>query len=196
MSSTATPFGMIPVQNLAAGYATQGFETFDILDGYTTAIYNGDVVKMASTGVIEKDTGTTSLTPWGVFVGCSYVEPALKYWLNSGFWPASTTTSVTTGPGRPMGKVVNDPDAVFMIQSAGSVAQTALGANADIVQTAGTSVYGRSRNALATTTPDTVNTRPLRIVGLADLPDNAWGDDYTIVLVKFNIHQLTNTTGI
>ena len=151
---------------------------------------------MASTGVIEKDTGTTSLTPWGVFVGCSYVEPALKYWLNSGFWPASTTTSVTTGPGRPMGKVVNDPDAVFMIQSAGSVAQTALGANADIVQTGGTSVYGRSRNALATTTPDTVNTRPLRIVGLADLPDNAWGDDYTIVLVKFNIHQLTNTTGI
>ena len=82
MTATAYPFGMIPVQNLAAGYNTQGFETFNILDGYTTAIYFGDVVKMASTGVIEKDTGTTTLTPYGVAVGVSYVDPALGYWQN------------------------------------------------------------------------------------------------------------------
>lgn len=196
MSSTATPFGMVPAQQLAAGYGTQGFESFNILDGYTTSIYFGDVVKMATSGLIEKDTGTTTLTPYGVFLGCSYVDPSLKYWLNSGFWPASTTTSITTGPERPTAKVANDPNTVFMIQADGSVPQTALGANAAIVQTAGTSVYGKSRNALNSSSINTTDTLPLRIVGLAALPDNDWGDSYTIVLVKFNNHQLTTLTGI
>ena len=197
MTATAYPFGMIPVQNLAAGYNTQGFETFNILDGYTTAIYFGDVVKMASTGVIEKDTGTTTLTPYGVAVGVSYVDPALGYWQNSQFWPASTTTGIATGsPLYPSIKVVDNPDAVFMIQGDGPIPQTALGANGDIVQTAGTSVFGKSRNALSSVALDTTSTRPLRVVGLADIPGNAWGDAYTIVLVKFNNHQLTTLTGI
>ena len=196
MSDTAYPFGMIPVQNLAAGYNTQGFESFDILDGYTTSIFYGDVVKMASTGVIQKDTGTTTLTPYGVFVGCSYVQTATGFWINAQCWPASTTTGVTTGQGRPMGLVVDDPNAVFMIQADGSIPQSALGANGDIVQTAGSLAIGKSRNALSSVTLDTVSTRPLRVVGLADIPGNAWGDAFTIVLVKFNGHQLTNTTGI
>lgn len=197
MTTTANPFGMVPVQSLAAGYNTNGFETFQILDGYTTAIYFGDVVKMASTGVIQKDTGTTTLTPYGVFVGCSYQDPALGYWQNSQYWPASTTTGVSVdSPLYPNAKVVDDPDAVFMIQADGSIPQSALGANGDIVQTAGTSVYGKSRNALSSTALDTTSTRPLRVVGLAQIPGNVWGDAYTIVLVKFNGHQLTNTTGI
>lgn len=196
MSSTAYPFGMIPVENLAAGYNTQGFESFDILDGYATSIFFGDVVKMASTGVIEKDTGTTTLTPYGVFGGCSYVQTATGYWLNAQCWPASTTTGITTGQGRPMCFVNDNPNAVFAIQADGSIPQSALGANGDIVQTAGSLAIGKSRNALSSVTLDTVSTRPLRVVGLAELPDNAWGDAYTIVLVKFNNHQLTTLTGI
>lgn len=196
MSSTAFPFGMTPVQQLAQGYNTQGFSSFDILDGYTTSIFFGDVVKLATTGLIQKDTGTTTLTPQGIFVGCSYVDPSLGYYLNAQCWPASTTTSVTTGPGRPQGLVVNDPNAVFMIQADDTLDIAALGANAAIVQTAGTTAIGKSRNALDASTVATTDTLPLRIVGLAELPDNAWGDAYPILLVKFNNHQLTTLTAI
>lgn len=197
MSATAYPFGMIPVANQAAGYNTQGFETFDILDGYTTSIFYGDVVKMASTGLIQKDTGTTTLTPYGVFLGCSYVGTGTGFYLNSQYWPASTTTGVTAGPGRPMALVASDwGQGVYMIQADGSIPQSALGANGDIVQTAGTAAIGKSRNALSSVTLDTVSTRPLRVVGLADIPGNAWGDAFTIVLVKFNGTQLNNLTGI
>ena len=130
-------------------------------------------------------------------VGVSYVDPALGYWQNSQFWPASTTTGQPTGsPLYPSIKVVDNPDAVFMIQGDGPIPQTALGANGDIVQTAGTSVFGKSRNALSSVALDTTSTRPLRVVGLADIPGNAWGDAFTIVLVKFNNHQLTTLTGI
>lgn len=191
MSSAAAPFGMRPVLNLAAGYNTQGFDTFNILDGYTTSIFYGDVVKMATTGLIQKDTGTTTLTPWGVFVGASYVDPSLGYYLNSQYWPASTTTGLT-----PTAQVVNNPNAVFAIQGDGSVPQTALGANAAIVQTAGTAAFQLSRNALSVSSINTTDTLPLRIVGLLEAPDNAWGDAYTVVLVKFNNHQLTTLTGI
>lgn len=196
MTTSATPFGMVPVQSLAAGYNSQGFETFNILDGYTTAIYFGDVVKMATTGLIQKDTGTTTLTPWGVAVGFSYVDPSLGYWQNGQYWPASTTTGYSTGPLRPSVKVVNDPNAVFMIQANATVAQTALGANAAIVQTAGASPFYKSKNTLDASSINTTDTLPLRIVGLWEGPGNAWGDDYPILLVKFNNHQLTTLTGI
>lgn len=197
MTSSAVPFGMLPVQQLSAGYNTQGFETLPIADGYATAIYNGDVVKPATTGYVQKDTGTSTLTPIGVFVGCSYVDPNIKYWLNSNYWIASTTSGITTGPEQPFAKVVTDPNAVFAIQADGSIPLTALFANAAIIQTAGSAAGGgRSKNALDSASIDTTSTLPLRIVGLAPLPDNDWADTYTVVLVKFNNHQLTTLTGI
>lgn len=196
MSSTAFPFGMVPVQQLAAGYNTQGFNAYNIEDGEATSIFYGDVVEILTTGFIEKDVGTTTLTPIGVFVGCSYVDPAIKYFLNGQCWIGATTTGVTTGQGRPLGYVVDDPNAVFMIQADATLTQAAIGANAAIVQTAGTTAIGKSRNALSASSVDTTSTLPLRIVGLADLPDNAWGDLFPIVLVKFNNHQLTTLTGI
>lgn len=196
MSSTAFPFGMVPTQQLAQGYNTQGFQAYQIEDGEATAIFFGDVVELLTTGYIEKDVGTTTLTPQGVFVGCSYISPTLGYYLNSQSWPAATTTGVTTGAGKPTAYVVNDPNAVFMIQGDGSIPLSALGANAAIVQTAGTAAIGKSRNALSVSSIDTTDTLPLRIVGLAELPGNDWGDTYTIVLVKFNNHQLTTLTGI
>lgn len=196
MSSTAFPFGMVPVQQLAAGYNTQGFNSYLIEDGEATAIFYGDVVELLTTGYIEKDVGTTTLTPIGVFVGCSFVSPATGYFLNAQSWPAATTSGVTTGAGKPQALVVDDPNAVFMIQADDTLTIAAIGANAAIVQTAGTAAIGKSRNALSASSVDTTSTLPLRIVGLADLPDNAWGDAFPIVLVKFNNHQLTTQTGI
>jgi hypothetical protein len=43
----------------------------------------------------------------------------------------------------------------------------------------------------------TTATLPLKIVDFVDGPDSAVGDEFTDVLVMFNVgHQLLNTTGI
>lgn len=190
MASSAYPYGMVPVENLAAGYNTQGFETLTIADGYATKIYFGDVVKLISDGTVAKDTGTTSLTPVGVFVGCRYIN-SIGYAVDSQYWPAITTGYTVYA------KIVTNPFAVFQIQANGSVASTDLGSNAAIVQTAGTTTFGKSKNALNASTIATTNTLPLRIVGLAELPNNAWGDAYTDVLVKWNAgNQYLDTTGV
>lgn len=199
MSSSAYPYGMIPVLNQGAQYNTQGFINVPILDGYTTALYFGDVVKLAADGTIQKDTGTSTLTPYGVFLGCSYVEPATGYFLNSQGWPASTTTSQTVGSvGYPMAQVMTFPWGVFQIQANGPVALSDIGTNAAIIQTAGTAAGGfKSKNALNAASINTTSSLPLRIIGLVNSPTNASGDVFTDVLVVFNNNQqLFNTTGV
>lgn len=197
MSASAAPYGMIPVLNQGAGYNTQGFETVPIADAYSTSIFFGDVVKLASDGTIQKDTGTSTLTPYGVFLGCEYIDPALGYLFESQFWPASTTTGYTTWPQIPKGRVLTFPWGVFQIQANGPVAMSDVGANAAIVQTAGSTAFGKSRNALNASTINTTDSLPLRIIGLVDKPDNAWGDAFTDVLVVFNNNQqLFTATGV
>ena len=73
MSSTATPMGAEPIGTLSAsGSLTGKVRHLSIASNYGTAIFYGDFVKTVAAGTVEKDTGTTSLTPTGVFMGCSY----------------------------------------------------------------------------------------------------------------------------
>jgi hypothetical protein len=188
---------MVPVENLAAGYNTQGFETLNIADGYSTAIYFGDVVKKVTGGTIEKDGGTTSLTPIGIFVGCRYIN-SIGYAVDSQYWPGITTGYTVYA------KVVTDPNGVFAIQANGSLTDGGSntgsevnGLNAAIVQTAGSATFGKSKNSLNGSSCSTTNTLPLRIVGLVEEPNNEWTDTYANVLVKWNVgHQYVSTTGV
>lgn len=190
MASSAYPYGMIPVLNQGAQYNSQGYTQVPILDGYTTSIFFGDVVKIASDGTIQKDTGTSTLTPYGVFLGCTYIDVATGFWLNSQYWPASTTTSAPVGSvGYPMAQVMTFPWGVFQIQADGPVTLGDVGANAAIIQTAGSTSIGKSKNALNASSINTTDTLPLRIVGLVNSPNNASGDAYTDCLVVFNNNQ-------
>lgn len=192
MSSTANPYGMVPARRLGSVPNSQGFSPYEIADGYATSIFFGDVVKLATTGYVQKDTGTTALTPIGIFLGCEYVDAT--YGLrHSNYWPASQAIASGTVA---KAYILDDPNAEFTIQADETLTIAAIGANAAIVQTAGTSQFGKSRNALDGSTVATTSTLPLRILGLVETPENAWGDAYPDLRVKFNNHQLTTTTGI
>ena len=203
MASSAYPYGMVPTENLAAGYNTQGFETLNIADGYTTAIYFGDVVKKVTGGTIEKDAPVSlpgvdvAMTPIGIFVGCRYIN-SIGYVVDSQYWPGITTGYTVYA------KVVTDPNAVFAIQADGSLTDGGSntgsevnGLNAALYQTAGSATFGKSRNSLQGSSCSTTNTLPLRIVGLVEQPNNEWTDTYANLLVKWNAgHQYVSTTGV
>lgn len=192
MATTASPNGLRPVGLIGGRPYNQGTRMIPISSAYGTAIYNGDVVKIAG-GYIAKDTGTTSATPVGVFLGCEYTDATLGRVFRQ-YWPASqATVSGTTS----YAVVCDDPNAVFQIQSDEAVAQTALGKNAALVQTAGSTATGDSKVALDGSTVATTNTLPLRIVGFVDGPFSTVGDAYTDVLVTWNagMHQYNNATG-
>jgi len=192
MSATATPYGFRPV-NLVGGRVYAGaFRQIPIASAYPTAIYFGDAVKLVSGGTIEKDVGTSTMTPVGIFVGVSYTNSTLGYWQQDQYWPAATVASDA------MAYVVDDPSAIFQIQANGSVAATALGNNAAIVQTAGNSTMKLSRVTLNYASVATTNTLPVRIVDFVRGGGSTPGDAYTDVLVQWNfgMHQYLDADGI
>tara|TARA_R100001510_G_scaffold5077_1_gene3982 strand:+ start:159 stop:737 length:579 start_codon:yes stop_codon:yes gene_type:complete len=192
MAASATPTGAEPVGCLSSnGSFTGKVRHYKIASGYGTAIFYGDFVKLVSSGTVEKDTGTTSLTPVGVFVGVSYTDPNTNQLTFSQTYPASTSASDISA------YVVDDPFVEMQMQGDASLAQTALGNNAAVVQTAGSTSIGRSKNAVDSSTIATTNTLPVKIIEFVNGPDSAVGDSFTDVIVVFNAgHQLTNTTGV
>ena len=192
MATSAAPTGAEPVGTLSAsGSFTGKVRHIKIASGYGTAILYGDFVKLVSSGTVEKDTGTTSLTPVGVFMGCSYTDPSTNQKTFNQTFPASTAASDI------MAYVLDDPNVLMQMQGDATLAQTTLGNNVAVVQTAGSTTIGRSKNAVDSSTVATTNTLPLRIVDFVDGPTSTVGDAFTDVIVKFNVgHIYENTTGI
>jgi hypothetical protein len=68
------PYGLKPI-NLIGGQVFAGAtRQMEIASGYATGIFYGDLVKRVTGGTIEKDTGTTTATPCGVFLGCTFTS--------------------------------------------------------------------------------------------------------------------------
>ena len=192
MATSATPNGAEPIGTCSSSGSFSGKVVhIKIASAYDTAIFYGDFVKLVAAGTIERDAGTTALTSIGIFMGCKYTDPSSNQMTFSQTWPASTSASDAAG------YVLMDPDVLFRMQGDATIAQTALGANFAVVQTAGSTTIGRSKNACDSSTVATTNTLPVRLVDFYDGPNSSIGDAFTDVILRFNAgHQLTNVTGI
>ena len=194
MASSAAPHGARPVGTVV-GSPYQGKVThYKIKNAYGTDIFFGDFVKWGDDNpntTIQKDTGTTSLTPIGVFLGCAYTDPTTGQFTPNQYYPASTAADDIVA------YVASDPFILMQMQSDETLGQDDLGKNCAVVQTAGSTAIGTSKNSVDISTVATTNTLPVKIVDFVDGPDSAVGDSFTDVLVMFNVgHQLLNTTGI
>lgn len=185
MATVAAPYGLRPIGIMGSRIFNHGIRKIPIASAYGTSIFFGDVVKL-SAGTIVKDTGTSTATPIGVFLGCSYMDSTYG-WVNRQYWPASTTPASGAQPSATVGPqafVCDDPFALFQVQSSGSLAATALGQNAALVQGTGSTVTGNS--AVAIGSAATTNTLPVKIIDFVYGPNSAVGDTYTDVIVAWN----------
>lgn len=198
MATTAAPYGLRPI-NLIGGQQFAGStRQIKIASGYAANIFFGDVVAIGVDGTIVKVTNVgTNADPFpagtvGVFLGCAYTSPSLKYFLNSQYWPTGTVASDAVA------YVCDDPDTLFQIQADDSVTQTMLGSNFGVNQTAGSTTTGDSKISLDVATRATTNTIALRLVDFVNGPFSTVGDAYTDCIVKFNfgIHTYYNGTGV
>ena len=187
MSATAAPFGLRPVGNLGGTY-NSSFRQYPILSTESTRICFGDVVKLTdagSTTTIQKDTGTTSATPIGIFMGCRYTDISTGQTQFSQIWSG---TAHTNG----MVYVADDPNILFEIQADGSVNDDDIAANAALVQGTSNATLGISRVSLDISTAANTAALPIRIVDWKGGYDgDEKGTAYPIMLCKFNTgHQL------
>ncbi len=195
--TVSAPYGLLPI-NLIGGQVFAGStRQIPIASGSATAIFYGDVVELASTGTLAKETGTDAATPVGVFLGCSYTDPTFGLTFRQ-FYPGGVTAADINA------FVCDDPNALFKVAvvsattTIGFVNRTAVGNNAVLVQNAGNTLTGNSRIAIDDTTA-TTSTWPVRIVDV--VPETATSGNpgsYTEVIVKWNagMHQYNNPTGV
>lgn len=196
--SVEGPYGLDP-SNLIGGQVFAGStRLMPIASGYNTNLFNGDVVKLTTDGTLIKDAGTATATPVGVFLGCSYTDPVLKYKIFSQFYPANTVASDIQAV------VVDDPDTLFKVAVVSGttviagVARTAVvGKNMSLVQNAGSTTSGNSKVAVLSTSAATTNTLPIRVIDVVYETADVSGN-FTEVIVKFNfgMHQYNNALGV
>tara|TARA_R110002095_G_C4105357_1_gene224500 strand:- start:3 stop:608 length:606 start_codon:yes stop_codon:yes gene_type:complete len=187
MTATAAPFGLRPIGRLGGG--TVETRAYPILSSESTRICYGDVVKLTDAGAtttIQKDTGTTTATPIGIFVGCQFIDLNSKDLTFSQQWSGAANT-------EGMAFVVDDPAALFAIQADATVNNDDLAANAALVQGASSADLSISRVSLDISTAATTNTLPLRIVDwLGGYNGDEYGTAFPIMVCRFNAgHQLS-----
>jgi hypothetical protein len=87
---------------------------------------------------------------------------------------------------------------LFQIQASAAVAQTGLGLNFPVVQTAGSATTGNSKIALNAAGGAVTSTIGFRVVDFVDGPFSTVGDAFTDCIVKFNFgqHSYYSATGI
>ena len=192
MANTNAKFGLRPIGKLGSNANSTGTTEYDILTGTTGSIFTGDPVKMVNTGGIAVAAVGDQLL--GVFQGCRYTDSSGDV-IYSPYWPTTTASDDAVG------FIVDDPDTLFEVQSAatGSVVQTVIGLNADIVYTAGSTTTGRSNVDLSGTMA--TGTAQCRIIGFSNDPENnALGtgslSTYVNMIVKINEHFYAQTTGV
>ena len=197
--TVSAPYGLKPV-NLIGGQVFAGStRLMQIASGYATNIFYGDLVKRISDGTIEKDAGTATATPCGIFLGVQFTNGSTGQVQQQQFYPASQ--SIKSGT-QIFAVVADDPDTLFQVAVVSGttvitgVGISAIGNNATLVQNAGSTITGNSAVAILDTTA-TTNTLPIRIIDVVRDTATA-ADNFPEVIVKINatMHQYNNATGV
>ena len=197
--TVSAPYGLKPV-NLIGGQVFAGStRLMQIASGYATDIFYGDLVKRHTDGTIQKDTGTATATPCGIFLGVQFTNGSTGQVQQQQFYPASQ--SIKSGT-QIFAVVADDPDTLFQVSVVSSgttisgVGITSIGNNAELVQNAGSTTTGNSAVAILAATA-TTNTLPIRIIDVVRDTATA-ADNFPEVIVKINatMHQYNNATGV
>ena len=190
--TVSKPYGLQPV-NLIGGQVYAGStRLFRIASGYATSIYYGDVVKLASDGTIQKDTGTSTATPVGIFLGCTYTNPSTNQKLNYQYYAGGTAAPDIQA------YIVDDPDVLFKMAAVSSGTTVAfysseqIGLNAALIQNNGSNTTGDSQVAINGASFATTASLPIRIVDIVPDTSNS-SNGYCEFICKFNAPYMVST---
>lgn len=203
MANANRPSGYSPVGYLNGAAWNGQARVYSIAASYGTALYIGDPCISSGTadafGVQGISLGAETGALRGVIVGLfdSGSTTAVQ--------GAPTTPLITQGTYRPASHVnvwyalvADDPNIIFQVQEESNgtaLAATDVGLNTIGATGAGNGYLSGWQISSATgATPNTTATLQLRLLGLAQVRDNAFGA-YAKWLVQINVHELGHGTG-
>ena len=194
--TVSAPYGFKPVNRIDGLPYAGAIRQIPITASYGTAIYNGDVVKLATGGTVEKASTSgseiTSATILGVFVGCQYVNSSGQT-VQAQYYPTSGATSA-------IAYVIDDPMAAFKVAVAYSnatvttVTQAAVGTNMSYYNGTGSTTTGDSGAFVTAASGANTATLPFRVIAV--VPDtNVTATTFCEVIVKVNTNAYNTALG-
>lgn len=219
MSSSSTPYGLVPVQKIGYQNFTGAFREYPVKANNSAAIFNGDLVVLSTAG-LPSAVGTTPVAIkvpataadatagiMGVCVGSRFIDANSSQLTFRNFLPAG---QITAGASEVFVRVHDDPDTIFRIKGSaalgtfnsgtdGSGFAGAVGMNAAIAFAGGSTstglsgvnlIVGSNGGSLAAT-----STLALRIIEVVPGTET---DDYPEFFVKLNVgvHSYQNSLGL
>jgi hypothetical protein len=191
--TVSAPYGFQPINRVdGMPYAGQT-RLIPIASTYNTAIFAGDLVKIVAAGTIEKFTGTTTGSPSGVFVGVQYVN-SLSQFTPAQYYPGTSVTEA-------FAIVVDDPLAAFKVavtaanSTMSSAARASVGANMSVLAGTGDTATGNSGASVLAGSEAATAGLVVRVIDTVDETKTA-ADTFVELIVKINLHQYNNTTGV
>lgn len=182
MPSTSAPFG------LRAIYSPMGITrpySGQIKSGYAADIFQFMPIRYGLSGdsgsvegyIVQAAAGERLL---GTFMGVEWVDATGRQRV-SNYWPTGTTgTNI-------IAYFTTDYTIVYEIQANAALSIASIGGQYDISGVTGNTTTGLSTAQLDVASGTT--NAGLRVIGLSNYVNNAWGDTYPIVQVQISEHQ-------
>ena len=168
MANKDAAFGLRPSRMMGGAPFSGGQSRYRIASGYSTKIFQGDLVKQVTGGGIERAAASSTVPVVGVFNGVQYTDPTTGEQVFANHYPGSISASDI------IAFIVDDPNVVFEVQSDDTFPVADLFGNFDIVDqsTTGDTASGRSNMELDVSTGATTTTLPLKAIDISQDPDN------------------------
>jgi hypothetical protein len=200
--TVSAPYGLRPINSVDGKPYAGATRQLPIASTYNTAIYYGDIVRIAAGGTIEKSTVTVDSTTaaanntYGVFMGVQYVNGQSQT-VQAQYYPgnAAATSAVAY--------IVDDPMAAFKVAvtysgnaTVTTVNQSIVGTNMSVRQGTGSTTTGDSAvSVYATNAQGNAAALPVRVVEV--VPATATSNTtFTEVVVKLNNPQILRAAAL
>jgi len=193
MANQLEKFGLRPHRKLDGTPLVGAQNRYTIKANYGTAIFQGDLVIPTSNGNIERHTGHTSDAVVGVFNGVFYNDPTTQKPTFSNYYPGSINPS----QGNITAFVVDDPDAVFLVDADAAFTRADLFKNYSVTTAGGVTQTGISSVQLDVSQSGTTATFAVQAIDISQDPDNSdTGTSNANILVRINNHFFRSGTGL
>ena len=195
MANVLEKFGLRPYRKLDGTPLVGAQNRYTIASAYATPIYQGDLVTVNTAGNIERYSAANaaglSTAVVGVFNGVCYSDPTTQKPTYLNYYPGGLAASDITA------FVVDDPDAVFLINADEAFTRADLYKNYAVTNTTGVTQTGNSKTQLDVSNSGTTISFVLQAIDISQDPDNSdTATSNANILVRINHHQYRSRTGV
>ena len=172
---------------------------YEVASSNTLAVFAGDAVDLVTAGVVYPAIAGTA-TVLGIVAHCSYVSGGVRIYSN--YIPAATVYSPTARGSKTASYayVWDDPSIEYVVDvnvaTTDALNRAGVGANMDLIATAGSTVYGRSGHLLDGTY--VAGTAQFRIIEMLRQPGNdlASVNQKVVCMINEGFVNLLSAAGI